>query len=431
MPKPSIWSDVPRQGAASFRIGTGPFWQGLDMRMPDWAHPLAVWAADFVNDRHARVDESGSAETALSVLRSSSHLFTDASGVLRGFAADTLARNDGVGAYIGGQVTNKASNYNANPTDLTGVTKLGDAAATLAVVDDSAALAAAGLSGICMSGKVFKLDNTAGTGAAWVFCSAATGNTSAHSMSSYLRGSGGYFLKLSGEATASNFTATAGYVRRKRVNFIPGDSGKVMTIGVNAGGVVYFVLNQMEEGKDISPPIVTSGASATRYASIATDASFGWFGAAGLDTDGLSVLAEVNLPYIGAGAGASSQPFLGLFDNVSIGSNGFTLFASESSGLRVTLRKAGTGVLTLSAGTQLTAGQTGRIAFNMRPSSSELILNGALIASGDPGGLPTGLAQMQVGGAGFLGAYLNGTLRQLQICHPLSQAAAQAWTEAA
>ena len=85
-----------------------------------------------------------------------------------------------------GQSQNKIPHKTANPVDTTGTVMTGDAAAVLSVVDDVSALAAAGLSAICSSGKVYKLDNSAGTTYAYCKLLPAVGNTNIHSASVYI-----------------------------------------------------------------------------------------------------------------------------------------------------------------------------------------------------------------------------------------------------
>jgi hypothetical protein len=191
-----------------------------------------------------------------------------AAGVLVPFAAAAPRITDR-GLLIEGARTNKSTNYNAAPNgSLTNVIKFGDAAATLTEVDDSAALAAAGLQNICPSGKVFKLDNTAGVAAAVAWCAGVTGNTNTHTASAYVRGGTGSFAQYSAGGTPYGaWAASSSYVRRVGT-FTPVDASRVCAIVADAGQVVYFILNQLEEGGFVSSPIVVAGASATRAADV-------------------------------------------------------------------------------------------------------------------------------------------------------------------
>lgn len=169
-------------------------------------------------------------------------------------------------------VTNKLTIYNANPQEAVGfvgnplgMTKSGDAAGVLSVVDDSAALAAAGLNILATSGKVYKLDNTAGTASALVNLSGPYGNTNAHSMSVWVRGSGNLFLRDSGNGNqVGPLTIGSTYTRFTNVNIIGGLITRMMQITVGAGGVAYFILPQFIERTNVIPQeIITAGASAS------------------------------------------------------------------------------------------------------------------------------------------------------------------------
>jgi hypothetical protein len=103
---------------------------------------------------------------------------------------DHDARGNKLGLMIEGAVTNKSSNYNANPTATTGFTTSGDVNGVLSVVDDTAALAAAGLDQICTSGKVYKADNSAASGSFTVSFPGTVGDTNKHSASLYVSSNG-------------------------------------------------------------------------------------------------------------------------------------------------------------------------------------------------------------------------------------------------
>lgn len=142
---------------------------------------------------------------------------------------------------------NKSSNLNANPVDTTGMTRDGDAAAVISVVDDTAALAAAGLSSICSSGKVYKFDNSAGTTVATIDAAGTCGNTNPHVPSVYMRATGGGArVQVSNGVGASAYFATADYQRQSFPIAAPASLAQ-FRIQVTAGTIVWFVLNQLEE----------------------------------------------------------------------------------------------------------------------------------------------------------------------------------------
>lgn len=170
------------------------------------------------------------------------------------------------------QSTNKCTNYNANPNgSLTNLSKGGDAAATLTEVNDSAALAAAGLSTVCSSGKVFKLDNSAGVSIAYVDAYGATNNTNDHTLSAYMRGSGSAYLRTGFTLTNDwgPVTLTSSYARivsRQGSGLAGGskNSADVLRVVAHPGAVAYFILNQLEEQAYSTSPIVVAGSQVTR-----------------------------------------------------------------------------------------------------------------------------------------------------------------------
>lgn len=159
------------------------------------------------------------------------------------------------------RTSNKCANFNANPTDLSGVSLSGAPEATLSVLDDSAAITAAGLGEVCTSGTAFQIDNSAGAGAAIVSIAGVTGDTETHILSCYVRGGAGS-IGLSGMSTQS-FAPSSAYVRTSHA-MTPDLPSRSMQVSADAGEVVYFVLNQLEEGAIASSPIVVSGTSAIR-----------------------------------------------------------------------------------------------------------------------------------------------------------------------
>lgn len=175
-----------------------------------------------------------------------------------------LAPDGLVGVLREPGVTNKCTNFNANPSDLTGMTKTGDAAATLAVVTgEGALLTAAGLGVVCSAGAVYKLDNSAGTAVASAVIAGATGNVSLHSVQAWVRGSGNFGVSLSGVTTAAT-ALTGSYAQYTAQNLTPGATTDSMAVNAAPGAVVFFVLNQLEQRLVVSSPIVVAGAAVAR-----------------------------------------------------------------------------------------------------------------------------------------------------------------------
>lgn len=198
----------------------------------------------------------------------------NASGKLEAVAAnaprfDHDTGGNPLGILIEGAVANKCTNTNVNPTTTANMTKAGDAAATLTVASDAAALATAGLDALCTSGMVYKLDNSAGTGTAYVDIGGTTGNTNPHTFSVWARGNSGTIGAISRTGTGAasvNMQGGIDYRRYVLANETPNVSTVQMRIRANAGKIIWFVLNQMEEMPFATSEIVIAGAAATRAA---------------------------------------------------------------------------------------------------------------------------------------------------------------------
>jgi hypothetical protein len=169
--------------------------------------------------------------------------------------------------------TNKGTSHNANPTEAAGfvgnpvnMSKSGDAAGILSVVDDAAALAAAGLSGACTSGKAYKLDNTAGAANAIASINGTVGNLNAHAFSCYARATAGSgSVGRSGSSVGAATFSSSAYARVSAV-LTPTATTEVLRVQALPGAVVYFILAQLEEGAFATSPIITTGAAGTRGA---------------------------------------------------------------------------------------------------------------------------------------------------------------------
>lgn len=162
--------------------------------------------------------------------------------------------------------TNYCAAPNVNPVDLTGMTKGGSgaAAAVLSVVDDTAELAAAGLSALCTNGKVFKLDNSAGTSFAWARPDGSAPE-GAVTLSVCMRSSGGsVHLDLDGQAPGalSTIPVKAKYERVVATGTAT-SANRQLRVMTPVGSVVYFVLFQMETGTQATDYIPTTTAAVT------------------------------------------------------------------------------------------------------------------------------------------------------------------------
>lgn len=163
---------------------------------------------------------------------------------------------------------------NFNPVNTTGFTTFGDAAGTLTVVSDTAALTASGLIGACTSGTVFKMDNSAGTTPFYARTTNAItlGVSTTWAMSVYARGSGTFTIDVNaGTWTGTTSPAlTSSYQRISSVGS-SNTSNNQFRLAAAAGAVVYFILMQAEQGAFPTSIIPNTGASSvTRNADVAT-----------------------------------------------------------------------------------------------------------------------------------------------------------------
>lgn len=162
--------------------------------------------------------------------------------------------------------------------NITNMTLSGDTAAVLSVVDDTAALTAAGLLALCPSGKVYKLDNSAGVAAAYAYPSGATGNTNAHTMHCYSRGGTGKLDDSASGTSVVTFGASGSFSKITAANFTPNTALTKLMVHADVGQAVYFILPQLEELPYATSPMVTQGASATRAATVMTIPTVGNIG---------------------------------------------------------------------------------------------------------------------------------------------------------
>jgi hypothetical protein len=200
--------------------------------------------------------------------------------------------------------TNKGTSHNANPTEAAGfvgnpvnMSKSGDAAGILSVVDDAAALAAAGLSGACTSGKAYKLDNTAGAANAIASINGTVGNLNAHAFSCYARATAGSgSVGRSGSSVGAATFSSSAYARASAV-LTPTATTEVLRVQALPGAVVYFILAQLEEGAFATSPIITTGAAGTRGADTPAVAFANALG------NGRTLFAEFTGTVVSGGAG--------------------------------------------------------------------------------------------------------------------------------
>lgn len=205
----------------------------------------------------------------VSFSRASAAWAFDSSGVLRQYASGVPRIVPSPAGIMGvlrePQRTNKSSTYNANPPNVGGVVKhSGDASATVTLVNDAAALSAAGLSNVCSSGMVYCADNSTGLGALHVYNPGGVGNTNPHTFSVYARGVGTCGLGSGYVPTNPATTVLSASYSRVHHSFTPSNASDWLRLTVAPGSVAYFILQAIEEGEFATSPILTAGAQVTR-----------------------------------------------------------------------------------------------------------------------------------------------------------------------
>ena len=190
------------------------------------------------------------------------------------------------GMLIEPAMTNKCTCMKSNPTGLAGIAFTGGASG--AVVNDAAALTAAGLSDICTAGNVYEFTIPA-LGA--VYFSGATANLNAHSSSAYSRQISGTSGTVTlGQASSPRIPITSSdYLRVKQENIIPYSNtvGLILYNGsATTQAVVRLILPQLEESPfctSIIAPAADTAAAQTRAASVVSASTSGVFPSTGQD----------------------------------------------------------------------------------------------------------------------------------------------------
>jgi len=230
-----------------------------------WYDPDASGQADF----KAGLARLNGASSTLALLFdsvvTSAQIVTNASGAFSLTAANALPISD-LGLEVWETRTNRCTNRNAAPTDLTGVTLSGDPAATLTRVDDSATMVGSSIltalkAGGTLNGFVYKLDNTLGVADAFATISGAIAVVGACRGSVVYRGSAGR-IEIGG-ATAVSFAVSSPYVRVGGGRTAAATTEQ-MRIAAPPGAVIFWLLNVIESGAFDTAPIICNAASATR-----------------------------------------------------------------------------------------------------------------------------------------------------------------------
>lgn len=200
--------------------------------------------------------------------------YMDAAGILRADLAANQPRFTYVGGVrrlvIEGQIANKVTTPKHNPTTIAGWTTNG--VASVSVADDTAALGAAGLSAVCTTGAVYRIDNSAGGGADYVQLPGGASAVTAHTLDAYVRvvaGAGASMSFSTSGAGAINLPAAGtGYARVSNTG-TPTAVGQRLQFYVPAGAVIHIILPGLYDRAAPPPPypIIGDTAAAVSQAS--------------------------------------------------------------------------------------------------------------------------------------------------------------------
>lgn len=371
---------------------------GVSTGLPDIRPSLLL---DFVNN--------DALDPRINVNRSTSRTYWDAHGVLREAGPNEwpLEFDPLTGKCLGRSVwtgtVNKVTARKHNPTDVSGF-GAPSGGATLTVVDDWDELVAAGLHEICTNGKVYKFDNSSGSGNSAI-ANSGTGNVDAHTASVYVRGSGEFAVSLWG-ITPLYITAPDVYTRYHATG-VPSSSSSRFQINASAGSVIYFILPQLEEGAFVSPVIPGDTlAAVTRGVEAIAIPTGNWLN-----------------PYEGT--------LLIRFAEVSAGSNE-TIFKLDNGGsaLGFDLRRTAGGTFFFAARIGATAvgtvnltsavspvGQLNTFAFSYSGSGAYVSINGiAAVSTGSNPGIAPALSALRIGSSHLNREQFCGPVNYLSYC---------------
>lgn len=358
---------------------------------PVQARAIASAPATF-----AALTLTASLPAALTYARAdSAATYRDSSGILRQSSADAPRFNHSpagtpLGLWFEGARENKIAAYNASPAN-TSALSVASGTPVLSVVDDSAALAAAGLADIG-NAMVYKIDNSGGGTNCDVDVATATLNSTApHSFSIWARtqSGGNARLKRSGSASGTALFTHTNYQRVALENETPSATSNDMRLNLSIGTILYFILMQVEEGSFASSEIITAGAAAARAQDALTLTELGGFA---LWNESEGHLAVRYRPARDTGA---DQYLLAAHDGSTANMLGLRIKASDFM-LQANVRAGGVSKHAGSNGIRHTAGVPATAGLSWA-SGESLLLGGGKAGSATYSGDPSGLTTLHIG----------------------------------
>lgn len=251
-------------------LGLGMMPNGTDQFIGDIARVMVWFGGSELSNASDHASLLASVLGVQNVQRNGVATFARASSAVKAvgsryhvFSSGSPRSGNTDGLLVEAAGTNKVYNT-INPQATTGWSTGGG---TLTVVDDSAALEAAGLREV--GPNVFEAST--GGSAAVMRCGAVTGNTNPHSLSVFARTIAGGPAEIGFRDASSGAWTKVGdisdsYTRTTFDNQTPSDTDELLAIRIPVGCTIRFTLPQMEESPICTSPIpnVATAATATR-----------------------------------------------------------------------------------------------------------------------------------------------------------------------
>lgn len=430
-------------GAACWPLATTPDWRG---GRNGWWDAEAVWDFDAKAARYMAGGNDVSLTSLLAVSRASTHLLANASGLYQSFGSNVLARQDGVGAYIGAARTNLFLNSTAvaSWSALGGVTVSSndsvapDGSLTADTVAQTATnafhgalsngLSVTGGLSYVLSGHVAKAGHRyvqiffGGTGfgsAAYANFDKVTGTygTIGADIVAGAIDLGTYWLLWGRSVAISNFSnTTTGFL------LVSGPTAaRAESYAGNTGNAVAIWAAGFSQSACVAPPLLTSGTSDTRLASDVTASGVTWF--APVDGVGMTEMVVPKWSHVGDGL---NRP---LFEYIKDANNYIRGYinASDRPALKIV-----TGGVTQTDTALSVAIATGRkpLVFGWSPAGGYVGDAAGNVATFGTVTLASGIATKRIGSS-QAGNYLNDVLERITVYRLRMQANALALAAAA
>ena len=433
----------PPAGTPAWPLCRPPAWRGGAAPAPTvppgqyWWHTDAVFALAFPDLRFMRGGAELSADTLLSVTRSSPIILPDAAGIYQSLANDTLPGTDR-GLYANGQSSRLNTGPNFNPSTASDFTSRNSAALDIVARGSwpapvEAAFTASPLCNLAVTSALRVTCPGAAVNEGVTFPGQLPGNTNGIASAFVFVESGAKPLiglsataqVLSGAEVLDNFERT--------VNPVASSSNRVMAIATNhnvaaAASIFWVILQDLKAGTFATPPVahpdttlLASDIRAVQGSRPSNDQPepFPGWEAAGLDA-GFAILAD----FENRVRGVNSRRLFQLSGGTDV------IVGTVPDGTSLRLEVGG-----VSSGTTAPGGQTGgrsRMCARIFPDGNVAIGqkgSGDLVtALRDP--LTMTHSAFHIGNVSTLTAPWRDWIYELQICTPLSDAQLLEWVNA-